>query len=174
MKDNLITCPMTKEPLCYGTEVAPGISNYMSLASGYLGQEASLSNLTLIKSYPIDKSPTHSQLWHLDADDSKLVVFYLYVSDVDKNCGPFELIPKKAMKNVFVPRFFRKYGLLDEEIRKYTCDFFPVLLTGPSGTMFACDTAKTYHRGSRCESSIRLALTFRYQTFTGLYPPQLK
>jgi hypothetical protein len=35
MKDNLITCPMTKEPLCYVTEVAPGINNYMSLASGY-------------------------------------------------------------------------------------------------------------------------------------------
>jgi hypothetical protein len=35
MNDNLITCPMTNEPLCYVTEVAPGINNYMSLASGY-------------------------------------------------------------------------------------------------------------------------------------------
>lgn len=147
---------------------------FKNLASAYLGQEAILSNLALIKSYPIDKSPTHSQVWHLDADDSRLLVFYLYVNDVNTNCGPFELIPKTTMKRVFTPRYFRKYGLSDKEMNKYTLSFCPTQLIGPPGTMFVSDTAKTYHRGSRSMSSTRLVLTFRYQTFTGLAPPVLK
>jgi hypothetical protein len=144
--------------------------HFKSLASNYLGQEAVLSNVTLMKSYPIKNNPTHSQLWHLDADDARLVVFYLYINDVSSSNGPFELIPKSAMKYASEPRYFRRYGMSDARIKKYISDFSPKSLTGASGTIFACDTATIYHRGSRCESSIRLALSFRYQTFTGLYP----
>lgn len=143
---------------------------FKNLASSYLGQEAVLSNVTLMKSYPIGRNPNHSQLWHLDADDARLVVFYLYINDVNSSNGPFELIPKSVMKHLSVPRYFRKYGMSDGEVKKYLTDYSTTSITGDSGTMFACDTATTYHRGSRCNSAIRLALAFRYQTFTGLFP----
>jgi hypothetical protein len=146
------------------------LQRWKTLASSYLGQEAVLSYVTLMKSYPIQKSPKHSQNWHLDADDSRNLVFYLYINDVTQHNGPFELIPKSAMKPLIRPRYFRKYAMSDQEINKYLKTFSPKSLIGVSGTMFACDTSTTYHRGSRCESSVRLALAFRYQTFTGLYP----
>lgn len=143
---------------------------WKALASSYLGQEAILSNVTLMKSYPVQRSPKHSQRWHLDADDSKNLVFYLYINDVTQHNGPFELIPKSLIKPIIWPRYFRKYAMSDEEIKKYVRTLTPKSLVGTSGAMFACDTATTYHRGSRCESSVRLAFAFRYQTFTGLYP----
>jgi hypothetical protein len=146
------------------------LDRWKTLSSSYLGQEAVLSQVVLMKSYPTQKNLKHSQNWHLDADDSRNLVFYLYINDVRRHNGPFELIPKSNMKPFVRPRYFRKYAMLDKEMSKYVKIFSPKSLTGSSGTIFACDTCTTYHRGSRCESSVRLALAFRYQTFTGLYP----
>jgi hypothetical protein len=143
---------------------------FKSIASNYLGQEAELSTVTLMKSHPAGEDYSHSQLWHLDADDSKNLLFYLYINDVDNTNGPFELVPRSSMKPIFTPRFLRKYALTDRDLREYVHQFSVVAVTGASGTMFACDTCTVYHRGSRCESSVRLALSIRYQTFSGLYP----
>jgi len=140
------------------------------IATNYLGINAVLSSVTLMKSYPNNEPFNHSQMWHLDADDSKNVVIYLYVSEVSSENGPFELVPLSSMKKVLPPRCMRKHVYSDFQIQKFVSRFSPISIVGPSGSMFACDTCTTYHRGSRCTSTIRLALSIRYQTPTGLYP----
>jgi hypothetical protein len=140
------------------------------LASAYLGEEAVLSDITLMKSYPTGKQIKHSQMWHLDGGDSRLLLFYVYCRDVDDTAGPFAMISKSDMKPISRPRFMRKHGYTDSEIGALAKPGATKSITGPAGTVFACDTAQTYHQGSRCETKTRLALGIRYTTFSGLYP----
>ena len=141
------------------------------MASAYLGEEAVLSDIALMKSFPTGREIKHSQLWHLDADDHKLVLFYVYCRDVDEETGPFVLARKSGMKRNFMPRFLRKYGFTDSELRQQCSRTLIVSVVGREGTVFA-DTAQAYHHGSRCLSKTRLALSIRYTTFSGLYPVQ--
>lgn len=143
---------------------------FKDFASAYLGEEAVLADISLMKSYPTGRAAKHSQLWHLDAADSKMVLFYVYCRDVDENSGPFTLARKDQMKPFLRPRGFRRHGYTDEEILQMCPPEAIVTVTGPAGTAFACDTAQTYHQGSRCKTNTRLALAIRYTTFSGLYP----
>src|SRR5690348_11824623 len=125
-------------------------SRLKEIASAYLGEEAVLANVSLMKSYPTGRQVKHSQLWHLDAADSRMLLFYLYCSDVDDQAGPFTVVEKSRMKPDWRPRFLRKYGYSDSEIVDLAEPGCTRSITGPAGTMFACDSAQTYHQGSRC------------------------
>lgn len=143
---------------------------FKNLATMYLGEEAVLSNITLMHSYPVDLPPTHSQLWHIDADDTKMLTFFIYCNDVDEEAGPFTLAPKDEITPSGLPPFLRKYGYNDETFR---AKFEPRTIkrvSGPKGTFFVADVVATYHFGSRCASRPRIALSFRYSTFSGLFP----
>jgi len=144
---------------------------FKSLATLYIGEEAVLADVSLTRSFATFKKPNHSQLWHLDADDTKILIFYLYCSDVDEGAGPFVLAPRKSIQNYLLPRALRKHGYSDSE---FVSRFQPseiIEVVGLAGTLFACDTVNTYHYGSRCVSpKSRLALSFRYTSFSGLYP----
>jgi hypothetical protein len=141
-----------------------------NLASAYLGEEAVLSDVALMKSYPTGRKTKHSQLWHLDGGDSRILLFYVYCRDVDENSGPFTIIKKSGMKPMHRPRFLRKYGYIDAQIHRLCQPGAVLPITGRAGTVFGCDPAQTYHQGSRCETKTRLALGIRYTTFSGLYP----
>src|SRR5262249_54005089 len=41
------------------------------IASSYIGEEAVLMDVSLMKSYPTGRQIKHSQLWHLDGADSR-------------------------------------------------------------------------------------------------------
>ena len=144
---------------------------FKSLATLYIGEEAVLTDVSLTRSFATSKKPNHSQLWHLDADDTKILIFYLYCMDVDEGSGPFVLAPRNGIRKSRLPRVFRKHGYTDSD---FISRFRPAEITmvvGRAGTLFACDTVNTYHYGSRCISpKSRLALSFRYSSFSGLYP----
>lgn len=144
---------------------------FKSLATLYIGEEAVLTDVSLTRSFATGKEPNHSQLWHLDADDTKILIFYLYCVDVDEGAGPFVLAPRNIILKTWLPRVFRKHGYSDSD---FISRFQPAEITmvvGRAGTLFACDTVNTYHYGSRCVSpKSRLALSFRYSSFSGLYP----
>ena len=144
---------------------------FKNLATLYIGEAAVLTDVSLTRSFSTGKKPNHSQLWHLDADDTKILVFYLYCVDVDESAGPFVLAPRNSIRKNWLPRVFRKHGYSDSD---FSSRFRPSEITavvGRTGTLFACDTVNTYHYGSRCVSpKSRLALSFRYSSFSGLYP----
>ncbi len=145
---------------------------FQEIAARYLAEKPVLSAVSLMHTFPTGRTLNHSQLWHLDADDTKVVIFYVYCNDVDESAGPFILARRDKVRWPWTPRFLRKHGFTDSEFQKL---YEPKELTkvcGPSGTLFVCDTANTMHCGSRCEAGYRLAFTFRYSTFSGLYPVQ--
>ena len=143
---------------------------FIDLASSYLNSKATLTNVNLIISYPNNAPYNHSQLWHLDADDTKICTFYLHCSDVDKDSGPFKLAPKNLSKRKMIPKWLRKYGYKNDYIYNVICNQDNVKeLTGKSGFEFVCDTANTYHCGSKCKDKTRLVLSFRYVAETPLY-----
>ena len=112
---------------------------FKEIACGYLRTNAVLSGVTLMKSFPTDKSFNHSQLWHLDADDDRNIIFYLYISNVSRANGQLSF-SKNSQKKFLPPRFLRKHTHSDESVKKFHKRFNPVSITGPSGTMFACDS----------------------------------
>tara|TARA_Y100000991_G_C21929680_1_gene330266 strand:- start:143 stop:949 length:807 start_codon:yes stop_codon:yes gene_type:complete len=145
-------------------------SFFIDLAQAYLNSKPVLANVDLIISFPNDQPINHSQMWHLDADDTKICTFYLYCSDVDKNSGPFKLAPKNKSKNKIIPKWFRKYGYMNDYFFKSICAAADIKeLTGKSKFEFVCDTANTYHCGSYCIRNTRLVLTFRYVSESPLY-----
>ena len=145
-------------------------SYFKDIAKSYLNAKPVLANVDLIISFPNEQPINHSQMWHLDADDTKICTFYLYCSDVDKNSGPFKLAPKKKSQKKFIPKWFRKYGYNNDYFYKSICTKENIKeLTGKSEFEFVCDTANTYHCGSFCVSNTRLVLAFRYVSENPLY-----
>ena len=146
---------------------------FMDFATIYLREKAYLNDVSLLYSVSNNNEPTHSQLWHMDADDSKMVTFFLYCSDVDKGSGPFVVADKNHYKRKILPKWFRKHGMNDIT---FFDDFCPEVgvtkILGAKGTLLACDTTNAYHYGSRCDTNQRLALTFRFLTYSSLYPPK--
>ena len=68
------------ENLVKWNEIKSYISSdyFKSIAEGYLGTEAILARVDLILSFPTKVDKNHSQLWHLDADDTKICTFYFH------------------------------------------------------------------------------------------------
>ena len=147
------------------------LSDYFKdIAQSYLNSKPVLASADLIISFPTQIPITHSQLWHLDADDTKICTFYLYCSDVDEGSGPFKLAPKNLSNKKFLPKWLRKYGYSDNYFHNFFCKKENIkVLTGNSKFEFVCDTANTYHCGSACSSNTRLVLAFRYVSECPLY-----
>ena len=142
---------------------------FRNIAEKYLKCKPVLANAYLMLSFPTDDKQNHSQLWHLDADDTKICTFYLHCSNVDDNSGPFRLIPKTNQRKRFLPKYLRKYGYNDDEFFKLNPKKFMVSFYGKK-TEFVCDTANVYHCGSLCKNKPRLILGFRYISDAPLYP----
>ena len=102
-------------------------------------------------------------LWHRDRDGIKLVKFFIYLTDVNSNCGGhFFVIGSHNIKPLrFVPQFRYK----DMNIKKYFGQDKIIEVLGEAGTCFMEDTTG-FHRGSRpLENNVRSILSFTY--FTG-------
>ena len=87
---------------------------FKNIAEKYLGTVPILADIYLMLSFPTTERQNHSQLWHLDGDDSKICTFYLYCSDVDLVSGPFRLVSKKKSQKRYFPKFLIIYGYTDE------------------------------------------------------------
>jgi hypothetical protein len=143
----------------------------LRLAAIYLNQAPYLSNISLTYSFPTGKEPTHSQLWHRDADDTRLFLVFVYCTDVlSRGDGPFTVADRGAAgwrQSPLLP--MRSYK--DEDFKQITRPESIHEIYGNAGTTFICDTKACFHFGSRCLDNPRLACWFTYQSYTGLYAP---
>ena len=102
--------------------------------------------------------------WHRDPEDLKLVKAFIYLSDVDEQCGPFTYVPKThpfGARNVKAARL-EKNTRVEESRMSGT---FPPeawrVCTGPANTMILADTVG-YHRGGKPLAGRRILITFSY------------
>ena len=66
----------------------------LEIVSLYLGMWPRLQSIAAWLNFPSPDQAKHSQLWHRDPEDIKLLKVFIYLDDVDANRGPFSYIPK--------------------------------------------------------------------------------
>lgn len=109
-----------------------------------------------------------AMLWHKDGDDRRSIKVIVYLSDVDREHGPFEYIPKSVtatdrLKLRIDYQIFRTgfSGIKDENIEKFVSKSAWKSCVGPAGTVIFVDTQSVFHHGS-LRTAERSALFFVY------------
>jgi hypothetical protein len=113
---------------------------------------------------------TDSQLWHLDRSDSKTILLWVYLSDVNTDEeGPFTYLPVDAsrkVKNTFFPTRVSDEAVVAAGLGAETKKVY-----GPRLKSFYIDTARCYHLGSRLKGDAkRFVYLATFITHKPLYP----
>lgn len=140
----------------------------LEIASSYLGLWPVLHSVSAWLNVPTEAPPEYSQLWHRDPEDLKLLKVFIYLADVDEQCGPFTYIPRTHPFGADVEKaqaYDKKKRLPDDSVSQ----IFPPsewrVCTGPVQTMILADTIG-YHRGGKPTVGRRILITFTYTSGT--------
>jgi hypothetical protein len=123
--------------------------------------------LTLSKSTGKDLS--YSQLWHRDHDDTRVIKFFVYLTDVeDADDGPFTFIPRPQSDKL---GFQLRSHLTDAEMATRIPLNAISQMKAPRLSAFMVDTARCLHMGSRLSPGHeRLLYTATFISIPRLYP----
>lgn len=140
----------------------------LEIVSSYLGLWPCLYAVSAWLNFPTEAPAAKSQLWHRDPEDLRLIKVFIYLVDVDEQCGPFTYIPAT---HPFSANLAKAQPL--EEARRTQDDrmqevFAPSqwkVCTGPAHTMILADTLG-FHRGGRPSAGQRVLVTFTYTSRT--------
>ena len=118
-----------------------------------------------------------AMFWHRDTFGFRNLDFFMAVTDIDDENGPFYCLDKKIKASTFLnfPNVVstEKKGergkVSLEEFSKYFGNEKIIKLAGESGTAVFLDSFSTYHRGGFCKSKDRVTLRFCYQSQDALY-----
>ena len=109
----------------------------------------------------------HSQNWHRDREDYKLLKIFVYYSDVNKENGPYEYVPKSFCGGDFYGLYEGRTNYMDyasdsdnrgntksqEELDK--CEETKITFTGVPGDIIITNNSG-FHRGGFVEEGIRV------------------
>ena len=123
-----------------------------------------------------------AMFWHRDTFGFKNLDFFMAVTDIDDESGPFYCLEKKIKASTFlnfpnlvsVSKKGERGKVSLEEFAKYFNNEKITKLSGESGTAVFLDSFSTYHRGGFCKSKDRVTLRLCYQSHDALYESQLK
>jgi hypothetical protein len=147
---------------------APGV---VRAVADYLGSFPQLHNITSVFSPSSEETIAAgqqgwkgSQLFHRDGEDRRLVKLWVLCSDVTMEHGPTMVLPADLSAKMAVRlRYAPGTKISDEPFLGHWNDL--AAATGPEGTVYATDTARCFHFGSRTQrESSRLVLMFHYMT----------
>lgn len=142
----------------------------LEIVSSYLGLWPRLHAVGAWLNFPTWAEAKQAQLWHRDPEDIKQLKVFIYLRDVDENCGPFCYIPKThpfslgAAKTV---RHKHPIRITDDEMAVVFPRAQWLTCTGPANTMIVADTVG-YHRGGKATKGNRILITFTYTSGTPL------
>jgi hypothetical protein len=114
--------------------------------------------------YPTEAPPQISQLWHRDPEDLRLIKAFIYLVDVDDQCGPFTYIPRThpfGAESASGQRFDKKKRIADDRMGRVFPEASWRVCTGAANTMILADTLG-YHRGGKPSVGRRILMTFTY------------
>src|SRR5262245_28830806 len=92
----------------------------LEIVSLYLGMWPQLRAIGAWLNFPSSDQAKHSQLWHRDPEDMKLLKVFIYLEDVDTDCGPFSYIPKThpfGLRSAVNPHHADPKRITDDEMR---------------------------------------------------------
>lgn len=144
----------------------------LSSAIDYLGEVPVLSRVGVGASLPsaTNEPPAHSQLFHVDADDTRQLKLLVNTSHVEREDGPFSWLPAgvservlRSLRGEMLARVAaqRAHGATttprywDHELGALVSERLVERLEGPPGTAVLIDTARCLHFGSRVQPERR-------------------
>lgn len=135
----------------------------------YMGRTPQLMDVLLTFSRPSDAKLSYSQLWHRDHDDVQTVKVFVYLTDVPGVAqGPFTFLPGPASDKV---GFQFKSHMEDAFFYSKVSTSDVVEWRAPRLTVFACETSRCYHMGSRVQpGASRLMYTATFIKPPSLFP----
>jgi hypothetical protein len=143
----------------------------LDIVSLYLGFWPCLYAISAWLNFPTATPPAKSQLWHRDPEDLRLVKVFIYLADVDEDCGPFTYVPGTHPFSPSAPHVARGRKLKDarrtedERMERVFDRSEWRVCAGPARTMILADTLG-FHRGGRPTSGQRVLATFTYTSRT--------
>jgi hypothetical protein len=136
----------------------------LEIASSYLGLWPCLFSIEAWLNYPTDEPAQKSQLWHRDPEDLRNVKAFIYLADVDDQCGPFTYIPRThpfGSAAAAAHSLEHKKRILDDRMTQVFPRASWRVCTGSANTMILADTLG-YHRGGKPTTGRRILITFTY------------
>lgn len=129
------------------------VPNCIKNIEDYLGKKVNSWFLMANRVQYVEGNKGSGGGWHRDSPFSKQIKFIWYLSDVNKQNGPFEYI-EKTNTNDFKSR--KKYPIGKTRFDKvYDTQ---ITVTGKEGDLLICDT-HCIHRGRPIEAGTRYAIT---------------
>jgi hypothetical protein len=139
--------------------------------SKYLGVAPQLNSVNVMWSPPSNLTGlsgkwTGSQLFHLDGDSDGIIKVWILCNKVGEDNGPTVLLPAEDSYKIGKKiKYHPPQRVLDESIFSGLEHKF-VKAVGDPGTIYATDTTRCLHQGSRtAEKSERLAIMLFFDTF---------
>ncbi len=136
------------------------------MARSYLGPQAIVNGIALSKTeykeISIQDKSTDAMLFHFDCDHNKFLKIFIYLSDVDRTCGPHVYVPSThAPYRRFIPKSLQKDGRIDN-LSLIDHGLVPNYILGSKGTIIFGDT-HCLHRGTPVQSGhVRLMLQLQF------------
>jgi hypothetical protein len=147
----------------------------LEVVSSYLGFWPCLYSISAWLNFPVDAPAAKSQLWHRDPEDLQTIKVFIYLADVDAQCGPFTYIPKTHPFGSDADAG-RPLGdqrrIADDAMRQVIPESRWRVCTGPANTMILADTLG-YHRGGRPTNGQRILVTITYTSATPITEPPI-
>jgi hypothetical protein len=147
----------------------------VKMAADYIGTLPVLLDTSLLYSPNARDIPASSQYYHLDGQDVRTVLAYLFLHDVDAEGGPFITVTAHATRRIARAINYRKTAesrrVTDSIIDRQLAAGEKRTMTGPEGSLFVCDTDRCFHYGSRSASRPRYMLVFHYVSPAGFMMP---
>jgi hypothetical protein len=129
----------------------------LAAAAAYLGCKPTISTFQAWWSFGGHDAPKDAEFFHRDVDDWKFVKFFLYLTDVDSDCGPHVFV-RKSHK---VSKLLRIRRYSDKEVEDIFGQDDFMRITGKTGTAFLENTFG-FHKGTLCKTGPRLIFQVQY------------
>jgi len=122
-----------------------------------------------------------AMFWHRDTFGFKNLDFFMAVTSIDDENGPFYCLDKKIKASTFLKfsnvvstsKKGERGKVSLEEFSKYFKNEDTFKLAGERGVAVFLDSFSTYHRGGFCKSKDRVTLRLCYQSHDALYESHL-
>lgn len=136
----------------------------LNIVASYMGLWPQLHSVGAWLNFPTEESAHHSQLWHRDPEDLKIIKVFVYLDDVGPENGPFSFIPRThpfgSASGTKVDHEHKR-RVSDEEMARTFPENDWKICTGPDNTLIMADTVG-FHRGGKVAEGQRILLTLTY------------
>ena len=138
-------------------------SRVLDIANAYFGMYTHLRYYNVWHTLTTKGPARESQLWHYDREDYLILKLFVYLSEVDRDGGPFTYAPGTHSKGRIrhIPSSFDENGVRrwhDDQMAAAVRPEEWIEATGPIGTMIFADTSG-HHKGGLTRERDRILFT---------------